>query len=129
MLAPRGRVPSIALLAPIFAELAMEAFIRQFKLGFKGGTPKPELLAKINRIFDVQPYLGQHLNEEYRDKAAGMCWMLSQTIFHSRIYRQAWREIAAGHKPTFDRKNEGAEKIFRDDIEKLAVQVMRQAGL
>jgi len=57
MLAPRGRIPSIGVLAPIFGDIAYACFIYRVKHGYRAHTPVSEFLRLINDNLEKHPQL------------------------------------------------------------------------
>ena len=129
MLAPRGRIPSIRVLAPIFSDIAYACFIYRFKYGHRARTPVSEFLRLINNNLDKHLQLGEHLDEMYRKRAARMCFVIAETIYDSKIYTEAFKGVQRGRLPSYAKTQEESERIFQKDIEKMTIRLMREYDL
>ena len=129
MLAPRGRIPSIGVLAPIFGDIAYACFIYRFKYGYRARTPVSEFLRLINDNLEKHPLLEEHLDDEYRKKAARMCFVIAETIYDSKIYTEAFKGVRAGRLPAYAKSQKESELIFQKDIHKMTIRMMREFSL
>ena len=129
MLAPRGHIPSIAVLAPIFSDIAYACFIYRFKYGYQARTSVPEFLELINTTLEKHPQIARHLDSQYRNRAARLCFVIAETIDDSKIYREAFWDLREGKIPRYAKTQEESERIFQKDIEKMTIRLMREFSL
>jgi hypothetical protein len=129
MLAPRGRIPSIRVLAPIFGDIAYACFIYRFKYGYRARTPVSEFLRLINDNLDKHPEIAEHLNEEYRKRAARLCFVIAETIYESNVYTEAFKGLREGKLPGYAKSQKESELIFQKDIHKMTIRLMREFSL
>ena len=129
MLAPRGSIPSIGVLAPIFGDIAYACFIYRFKYGYRARTPVSEFLRLINDNLEKHPQLAEHLDEEYRKKAARLCFVIAETIYDSKIYIEAFKGLRAGRLPGYAKSQEESELVFQKDIHNMTIRLMREFNL
>ena len=129
MLAPRGRIPSIGVLAPIFGDIAYACFIYRFKYGYRARTPVSEFLRLINDNLEKHPHLEEHLDDEYRKRAARLCFVIAETIYDSKIYTEAFKGLREGKLPRYAKTQKESELIFQKDIEKMTIRLMRELNL
>ena len=129
MLAPRGRIPSISVLAPIFSDIAYACFIYRFKYDYQASTSVPEFLELINTTLEKHPDIAVHLDEEYRKRAARLCFVIAETIYDSKIYTEAFKDVREGKLPRYAKTQKESELIFQKDIEKMTIRLMREFSL
>ena len=129
MLAPRGSIPSIGVLAPIFGDIAYACFIYRVKHGYRAHTPVSEFLRLINDNLEKHPQLAEHLDEEYRKKAARLCFVIAETIYDSKIYTEAFKGLREGRLPSYAKSQKEFELIFQKDVHKMTTRLMREFSL